>query len=269
YDWNQIKTITDNAIGNSNRLLAYSELIAKFEKYRQIFNIVLLYVVRPFLTPLLYLQAWQKNVLRNIFSKYYFVNLNVNNLQLTSRIKIFFFQLIDLVLYTNKNIFKHHKTGQFIVKDNEVLLYFIICNCYNTKLKKFLVNFKKRTELITIFENVLQTIKNVVAGKDKNKLSGFIETLQKTLEHLLEVKNTKFEYNAFDFLPNNIDKNETVGAQNPDSSIFINLSETLIDYLCHLYMLFYTGNKNIDILLDKKINSKKSKEIERQTLTYN
>ncbi|KAM0685716.1 hypothetical protein COBT_003069, partial [Conglomerata obtusa] len=206
YDWNQIKTITDNVVGNSDKLIAYSKLIAKFEKYRQIFNIVLLYVVRPFLTPLLYLQAWQKNVLRNIFSKYYlFYKMKI--LQ-TFRIKMFFFQLIDLVLYPHKTIFEHKNTGQVDVGDNEELLYFIICNCNNTKLKKFLVNLKKRTELITIFENVLQTLNVIVAEKVDYKHSVFIGTFKIILEHLSIIHGNNFKYKAYEVVFDNINENE-------------------------------------------------------------
>ncbi|KAM0686307.1 hypothetical protein COBT_002472 [Conglomerata obtusa] len=269
FDWNQVKNLTELVVENNDNLYAYSKVIATFEKYRQIFYIVLLYVVRPFLTPLLYLQAWQKNVLRNIYSKYYYFVPKINYTIKSFRPKIFFFQLIDLVLYTNKNIYKYQRTSHSYVQENKTLLYFLICNYNNTKLKKFFIPHKRRTKLMSIFKIILQTLNVIVAGKVNFKHSVFIETLKITVERLIEVKKTKFKYNAFEALPINIDKNDNNGNHNLKCCTLISIYEISVRYFCRLYMLFYTDNKNIDILFDKKMYNKNSKETGRQTIAFN
>ncbi|KAM0685576.1 hypothetical protein COBT_003212 [Conglomerata obtusa] len=262
FDWNQIKTKTEGLVVYKNYFSAYAEVIATQEKYRQIFNIVLLYVLRPFLEPLLYLQAWQKNILRNIYSNYFFNAYKINSNR-NSRPKIFFFQLIDLALYVDKELFAYNNTYGAYLDKNYHLPYFVLKNSSKTNLKNFFIADSRRSKLIYIYDVVSQNLRIAIKKETECKLNRFNETLKITVEYLKKIEGTYFVYNVLNVLTTSINDIKNEDGANLKTNFLAESTEIIIKYLCRLYMLFYTNNSNIDII-EMKLLDRKSKKIKNK-----
>ncbi|KAM0687916.1 hypothetical protein COBT_000836 [Conglomerata obtusa] len=162
FDWNYNMNFYYNVSNYYGIFFKTRSHILKCENKRQIFCMVLLCVIRPFISPEHYMTFWEKTVIQGFFfCKYSTLTTTIQSNQNITHFRIFLFQILDSYIFIDErdDITCFYKRSQ---DDGNIQFKMFILKCSTiTELKKYLAKKGRYLALIQTCRSLLNGLKNL------------------------------------------------------------------------------------------------------------
>ncbi|KAM0687991.1 hypothetical protein COBT_000759, partial [Conglomerata obtusa] len=219
-DWNYKANIKYDINSNSTSNPLFIQAIAKSCKQRMHFYMILLCVIRPFISPIKYNQIWHKILLQSIF----FFSINESNLYSycfmpTLYCRFFLFQIVDISLFSNdRDIYKYFSINN---KNPRILIMqFIIKYCNQTTLLKLFQSKKNLLRIVNYLRKYCWFINKNYRQKDNIYI--FTESLFDPINNIVSrFDKINFTFNNQVYIYSSITNNSNLDIKNKSELIDI------------------------------------------------